>query len=733
MEQNEVVKRIREYHIIRDIMKEKSVIRLAGDPNMSGLLAAFNSYVEFFGRMRMSNVESFDQFFSRLEKNYLATSTHAKIKPNETAYIQYIKDILGKSGLAQITTVANDPDNTARIRALRLDVGKEVRETNSIILARDIKLYSVVSGLRGNLTEVIRKNGDLEAELEKVRGILKLTKENAKTKEEVLAEIDASEEAILASVVANAAESDYLSKAIAKSTGKKINEVRDLIIAASGASRTRDVESQKRIAAMSKRLGGLYAGIGGVSKSLGGVHRKLNKIDNSMTSAHTKLDGLESSMASVHTKLDEISARVDRKSRGATFWKVAAGFGGGVGVTALVAALIASGGDGSSVIPGNVDTSDAAQVESAYVEFVDSVNEIGVVLQNMLLDGDYTKEEQTSFEAAVDSFVAKFAGTKFEGESAENANTFKSLSSSIAGMSEDKRLAIANYAALLVDFNAVNTTLENYKTQNADLIKSNDGLKASIDALTAKVGDLQNEIIKLQEVIATTDNVKTIQELQAKVEAYENRIAELEAEVQRVTGENTTLTAANNMLQTQVETLTAENQKLSGELEQAKADLATAQKSVADLTKEKEELQAKYDAGVITEKELRDRIAALEKSESELKTQVENLTKQVADLNKQLADEINKYNTLLENYNKIDGEKTALAAELKKAQDEIASLKSQIESLTVDSAELILTIYEYMTGESTTDISKAMDLVSTQLGITVTNPSTGLEGNVKQP
>ena len=35
--------------------------------------------------------------------------------------------------------------------------------------------------------------------------------------------------------------------------------------------------------------------------------------------------------------------------------------------------------------------------------------------------------------------------------------------------------------------------------------------------------------------------------------------------------------------------------------------------------------------------------------------------------------------------------------------------------------------------ESTRQITKAMELVSTQLGITVTNPSTGLEGNVKQP
>ena len=91
------------------------------------------------------------------------------------------------------------------------------------------------------------------------------------------------------------------------------------------------------------------------------------------------------------------------------------------------------------------------------------------------------------------------------------------------------------------------------------------------------------------------------------------------------------------------------------------------------------------------------------------------------------------YMACLSALEELEVDKTALESALSDAQKRITDLESQIETLTVDSAELILTIYEYMTGEKTADISKAMELVSTQLGITVTNPSTGLEGNVKQP
>ena len=758
MEQNEVVKRIREYHIIRDMLKEKSVVRLAGDPNVSSLLAVLSSHVEFFGKMRMSAIETFDQFFSRLEKNYLATSGHTKIKPEEKAYTHYIKDVLGKSGLAQVTIVANDPDNAPRIRALRLDLGKEVREPNSIILARDIKLYSVVSGIRGNLTEAIRKNADLEAELEKVRGILKLTQENAKTKEEVLAEIDKVEKAILLSIVETAAKSDYLAKAIAKSTGKKINEVRDLVIAASDDSAKRDAKTQKEIASLHRRLGGLYAGLAGVSRSLGGVHRRMDGLEDSMISAHTKLDGLGASMVSAHTKLDEISTKLDRKSRGAAFWKFAAGLGVGLGLgagaVALVNSLISSGGDAPAVVPGTTDTTDASEIQSAYVEYMDAVDEMGLMLQNMILDGDFSEDEKATFDGSIDAFASKYVGTKFEADSIEDANTFRSISDSVAGMSEEKRVAVANYTILLSDINSVNTTLETYKVQNADLIKANQGLQSSIDNLTTKIGSLEEEIIKLQELIANNDDDKTIQALQAKIAAYEKQVADLDKEVQRVTGENTALKGENTALKGendalssentalkgqvtalkgQVTTLTGENTQLKSDLKKANEDLAEAQKTISNLNKAKADLQAKYDAGVITEKELREEIAKLEKSEKELKTKVDKLTKDIGDLNTKLTDAINKYNKLLEDYEKLQGDKSGVDKALADAQKTISDLQSQIETTTVETAELIFTIYEYMTGESTTDIAKAMDLVSKQLGITVTNPSTGLEGNVKQP
>ncbi len=747
MEQNEVVKRIREYHIIRDVLKEKSVERIASDPNMSSLIATFSSYVEFFGKIRMSNVESFDQFFSRLERNYLASAGHEKIKPQDSAYIQYVKDILGKSGLTQVTEVANDPDNTARIRSFRTQVGREVRETNTVILARDIKMYSVVSGLRGNVTEAIRKNHNLEAELAEVRRILNITKESAKTREEVLAEMERMEEAILLSIVENAAESDYLAKAIAKSTGRKINEVRDLVIAASGASAKRDAATQRKIedlhttvSGLTATIGGVGAGMAGVSKSLGGVHRKLNGMSKSMGSAHAKLDGLDASMGSAHTKLDEISSKVDRLSKNKTFWKVAAGagvgFGAGVGITALIASLMGSGG-GAVVTPG---TTDATQIESAYVEYMDSYDNVALILQNMLLDGDYTKDERASFEGSVDEFVAKYAGTKFETESVEDAAMLKNFSTAVEGMSEEKRVAVANYALLLTDITAVNATLETYKTQNAELIQSNKDLKASVDALTAKIGDLEAQIIKLQEVIATTDNAKTIQELQAKIEAYEKQVKGLNDEVATLTGENTqlkgentSLKAENATLKGQVDNLTAENTQLKADIQKANGDLAAAQQTIATLTQEKADLQAKYDAGVITQKELQEKVAALEKSEKELKAQVESLTTQVTELNQKLSAEIAKYNALVEKYNALEGEKNNVASSLAAAQERIAELEAQIDSLTVDAAELIFTVYEYMTGVPTNDIEEAMKVVSSQLGITVTNPSTGLEGNVKQP
>ena len=190
MEQSEVIRRIREYHIIKQILNSKSVKRLVDskDPKVAGVLAVYQSYAEFFGSIKIDAFEDFDRFFRRLENNY-TTSGNKKVQPNEEGYREYIRSILGKEGLKKMVAILSDPDITKRIRGLSTDIGGKTRESNAIVVARGIADYSVVSGLRGNLSESQRKGSDLEEQLDRTRLVLKLTKENAATKEAVLAAI----------------------------------------------------------------------------------------------------------------------------------------------------------------------------------------------------------------------------------------------------------------------------------------------------------------------------------------------------------------------------------------------------------------------------------------------------------------------------------------------------------------------------------------------------------------
>lgn len=725
MEQNDVVKRIREYHIIKGIMKEKSVQSIADDSNMSSLISAYNSYVDFFGKMRISSNETFDQLFSRLEKVYLVDDSHKKVKTSENAYIQYLKDVLGKSGLKQVTEAVNEPDNLDRIRAFRLDVGKEVRETNSVILARDVKLYSVVSGLRGNLTAVTRKNGDLEAELEKVRGILKLTKENAKTKEDVIAELDKVQTEILKEIVENASQSDYLAKAIAKSTGRKINEVRDMVMNASTASARRDAKTQGKIDDLHNEMisltANVYGGEARIRGDIAGIDAKLNGIDG---------------------KLDQISDATNKNSKSLAFWKkaglIAGGFAGGVGVTALVASMLGSGNTPApQPTPDNGNIDNSAYVEVGYLESINHLNEL---LNGYVMDGDFSEDEKAKFESDIDSFVKKYENSSSAEGSKKDAQKLKELADSIYAMSDEKKEALGKIVTLENDLTIANTSLETYKNTNVEILNKNGELSASVQNLTNKIEELEAKIEELGEIIANTDNAKTIQELQAKIEGYEKQVADLTGQVQTLTGEKSQLETENGTLKTekaqleaQVNSLKNDNAQLTQDLNKANSDLSTAQNTISALTAEKNELQAKYDAGQITEKELNEKIQKLEASEASLKAQVESLTKQIASLNNKLNAKISEYNKLVENYNKLDGEKSAIASQLVDAQNKIADLENQIENLTVNSAELIFNIYEYLTGEQTSDIETAMKYVSNTLGITTTTPSTGVEGNVKQP
>ena len=106
----------------------------------------------------------------------------------------------------------------------------------------------------------------------------------------------------------------------------------------------------------------------------------------------------------------------------------------------------------------------------------------------------------------------------------------------------------------------------------------------------------------------------------------------------------------------------------------------------------------------------------------------------IADLNTQLEAKVAEFNELQAKYNALASENAKIAEDLAAAQKTIAELQAQIETTTTESAELILEIYEYITGETTTDLAHAMQVLAEQLGLTTVNPSTpDVENNVKQP
>lgn len=703
MEENEVVRRIREYHIIKDIIESNSVKRLAAkkDAKVSEVLAVFDAYAEFFGEIRIDQFEDFDRFFRRLENNYLADSKHKKVKSSEAGYDIYIRNVLGSKGLKTVTDIVSDEEISAKIKGLSLDVGKHTRESNAIVVARAIDDYSVVSGLRGNLSESIRKNDDLKEDLERIRLVLKVTQRETFKKEDAIKKLDELESALVRVIMENSADSEYLMKAIAKSTGRKINELRNELREAAGDSKNRD-ES-------------ILSEIGGLREETRENSKKLDKIYNNM--------GPKS------------------------VWKKV-GYGAGVvgaGIGGLVIGLLLNGQE-PAPIPD--DSANALAVQSAYVEYMDDFNSLGISFQNMISDGELDQKDAETFDAKVKTFLEKYDGTDFDGRSDADAELIKSLFNSFSTMSDEKKTAVYNYAVLLNDYNIVNANLEEYKVKNEGLISSNAGLQKQYDELQSKVTSLESKIDELKELVTSTENASKIQELLIKIQGLENQVAELNAQVNELTGQNNilqgqvdSLTSENADLKNQVGELNAENETLKAELSEANGLLATAQGQVEVLTKEKAELQAKYEAGALTEKQLREEIAKLEKNEAELGKQVAELTGTIADLNEQLEAKVAEFNELQAKYNELSSKNNALTSEnakiaedLATAQKTIADLKSQIEATTTESAELILDIYEYITGETTTDLAHAMQVLVEQLGLTTVTPSTpGVENNVKQP
>lgn len=646
MKQKDIIKKIREYHIIRDIvanpevqdLQKTDISSLVETTPVDNLVAVFNAYVDFFGAIDIGG-ESFDEYFSRLKTNYDSKGKEI-VKPSNLEYGKYIKKVLGSEGLDNVTEAFSVPDVAKEIRGLSLDVGKNTRESNAIVVVRALEAYSKVNGLKTQIEEAKSDSANLKDKLNQAEKLLAVKNASSLTEEQVIAKLTELEDKYKSSIEESAKESNYLSVAIAKSSGKKLNEILDTLKNFSNDSHKRDTEI---------------------------------------------LSAIEQSDANNKKEFNEMKEMLNKKSTGK---KIAAGVGIAAlaGVAGFSMGLLVNNSQEPEPIPSNNDNKN----DSAYVEFVNDYNGLHTSLNNYIADNVYNNSEKAQFESSVDKFAAKYEGTAYKDESQEKADFLKDMSANLAGMNGsdasliEKAEYLKEYNQLRGEFNSI---IEDKKVTDEEY--SN---------FSGENGFAKNFASKY----ANTD--------------YKDQ-SEQDSQI------------LINYLD-----LLNDNADLSEQIAIVSAELETAKNTIKDLNQQKDELQAKYDVGVLTEKQLREEIARLEKSEAELGKQVAELTSDIADLNEQLAEKIAEYNELFDAYNDLNAENTTLRGQLTAAENTIKDLESQIASTTNEAAELIFDIYEYITGETTTDLAQAMQIVSEQLGITTIEPSTpDVENNVKQP
>lgn len=486
MEQSKVIKEIREYHIIREIMKSKSVRRLVAnrDPKVAGLIAIYDSYVQFFGNMRIDATETFDKFFTRLERNY--TSTHDKVQPNDPGYLEYIKNVLGTKGLKTVTSVMSEEDNEKTINDLNRGIGLETGEANTIVVAQHIADYSVVSGLRGNLTEVTRKNSELEAELDRVRLVLGMTKENAKTKEEVLAKLALLETGILKSIVDGVAGNKILIEGLESSMGRSFTEIKT-------------------------ELAGVRADIGTVRTDISGVRTDIGLVRSDIASLASSVAASKKSTV----KTIAITA-------GATFLATAALASG---IFAIVA----------NQMPQPVVSGDATN-DTQYVEYLGDYNALTTQLKSLLNDNIFDEKDKTEFMASLDGFVQKYASSeKLADSSSQSAENLKAIANSVFGMSEEKIEAAKDLADANTNLTVLNQMIAKYDTNGDGSIAD------EIDALNKKVADLTKQLEE-----ANSD--EAIQALRVEIEGLQEDIKDLNKQITTLTGEKEDLIKENDDL-----------------------------------------------------------------------------------------------------------------------------------------------------------------------------------------
>ncbi len=281
-----------------------------------------------------------------------------------------------------------------------------------------------------------------------------------------------------------------------------------------------------------------------------------------------------------------------------------------------------------------------------------------------------------------------------------------------------------------------NATLKAKATVDAD---ENAKLKKQLDDLRKEYDFEIAENAKLREQLKNCGSSEEAAKLKADLDASNKKVAELTAQLAKVTGEKETLEKENSGLKAKVTQMQTDldglkkqlddanaqiadlNNKLKNcgsdaELAKAKADLATANAKVADLQSKVDDLtKAKAKA----EADLADAKGKIADLEAKLKDCSSN---NCDDVKAELTSTKNKYNVLKEEYDALLAERNKFKSDLDKCKSDLANCSSNSsnnDDLKAEIAKLKTTITE-LNGEvagkqkSLDDLQSAYDKLDGQ-------------------
>lgn len=772
--EKDVVKFLVQYMGLKDLLKRTNIQKiLAGDASFTGTMAesdldalkAARRYVEFISQNLKIGDETIDRYFSRLQGVYTGADLSKRVGIYDADYPSYVAAVLATDkadGKKRISDAIIDNEEVEKaIAGLPLALGKEKGLSYVAAMTQYLALAASISGLNGNITELIRSN---ETERAKSKRVSELLAERTKRLQD-LEKVDAGFVALMAETKKTASQ-DSVDAGFAAIASQIATLREDIVKSVQPTFDPAVLEGVKKSVVTSqqtvlKRLGTIEGKIiGGFQDILNQMYDSEGRItefvrvetdrgvahttseadrviagvtaDGGVTRTHVTTEGgatrthvtTEADRINAHTtsEADRVIAEVKRHST------VKSGVWGKVITGGVALILIASAFFAGRAVPYK-DTGSTSE-PTTKVEYVDEgyKDKYNEYFESVGVDFDHYKSFVTAVEeAAADRVISRDEYAALSSKAAEPASTTDFprtemetavlnnaiYSTEIAQYDDVKGMIDARFADkdfTIAEQAEVQTVIDGYRAEDLEgKFSSTPFMTATFDSAReySELNVLYNNLLNSQPGTTTPapsyaadmkDAMTTLQVALSDQTLTQEEIATLDAIIERLEA------TGDDNAEIFAEKLDAVIDSFVAQIdanEQLASDKAAAEQGKADAEAERDEWKQKYEEAQDKVDELEDSVQKLTDKVSELETKLQTdaaaAAKAYAELEALYNKALSDYQELYAKYQELVAE-NAQIPELEKA---LVDAGNQIAALTeqiAQSKDIILDYYYQYTG-----------------------------------